>query len=327
MTKILITGAGALLGQEIFHSLKHTTLISDLFIGFADPSQLAVGLYWADAAHTLPLASSDDYINSLIELVRVHSYEFLIPGTDVELPKISGSRHKIEALTGCKVIVSSSDVIDIANDKLLTSVFLNSHKFFPPKSWSIESLMKQDFNLLPYPLIVKPRTGARSIGVLRVDEPAQLMQAVSATDHPVIQECIGSPETEFTAGSISFDGKCYSTILLKRTLRDGNTWTAQVVNDRPLQDSIAKISEALNPYGPCNFQFRLDSIGLPRVFEINARFSGTTYMRVLAGFDEVAWSILYAQKGSLPDILPSSFDELFFMRSFSVTAIPAPGSC
>ena len=185
--------------------------------------------------------------------------------------------------------------------------------------------MTEDFNLLPYPLIVKPRNGARSIGVLRVDEPAQLMQAVSATDHPVIQECIGLPETEFTAGSISFDGKCYSTILLKRTLRDGNTWTAQVVNDRSMQDLIAKISEALNPYGPCNFQFRLDSFGMPRIFEINARFSGTTYMRSLSGFDEVAWSIAYARDGSLPDIFPPSFDELFFMRSFSVTAVSSPG--
>ena len=79
-------------------------------------------------------------------------------------------------------------------------------------------------------------------------------------------------------------------------------------------------SEALNPTG---FQFRLDSIGIPRVFEINARFSGTTYMRSLVGFDEVAWSILYAQKGSLPDVFPSLFDELFFMRSFSVTSIPS----
>ena len=322
MNKILITGAGALLGQEIFHSLKHTSLISDLFIGFADPSPLAVGLHWADASHKLPLASADNYIDALIELLRVNSYQFLIPGTDVELPKISCSRNLIEALTGCKVIVSSPDVIDIANDKLLTSAFLSSHEFSPPKSWSRESLMFEDFNLLPYPLIVKPRNGARSIGVLRVEEPAQLMEAVSATDNPVIQECIGSPDTEFTAGSLSFDGKCYSTILLRRTLRDGNTWTAQVVNDRILQDSIAKISEALKPYGPCNFQFRLDSIGQPRIFEINARFSGTTYMRTLSGFDEVAWSILHAREGYLPDNCPLLFDELFFMRSFSVTALP-----
>ena len=52
MIKILITGAGALLGQEIFHSLKYQNKLRDLFIGFADPSQSAVGLY----GQTLPIA-------------------------------------------------------------------------------------------------------------------------------------------------------------------------------------------------------------------------------------------------------------------------------
>lgn len=324
MTKILITGAGALLGQEIFQSLKHTRLVRDLFIGFADPSPFAVGLHWADTSHCLPMASSDDYIDALMDILRANAYDFLIPGTDVELPKISILRDEIEALTGCKVIVSSRDVVDIANDKYLTSSFLGSNQFSPPRSWSSAGLAAEDINLLPYPLIVKPRNGARSIGVLKVDEPAQLLQAVSATDNPIIQECIGSPDDEFTAGSIAFGGKCYSTILLKRTLRDGNTWTAQVVNDKYLQGIMSKITEALKPYGPCNFQFRLDSSGQPRVFEINARFSGTTYMRTLSGFDEVAWSLMYASEGSLPDNLPLTFEDHFFMRSFSVTCVASP---
>ena len=126
MTKVLITGAGALLGQEIFYSLRHTNLISDLFIGFADPSPLAAGLHWSDASHSLPMASSDSYIDSLVDLITVNGYQFLIPGTDVELVKISRARDQIESLTGCKVIVSSPQIIDIANDKYLTSTFLSS---------------------------------------------------------------------------------------------------------------------------------------------------------------------------------------------------------
>ena len=133
----------------------------------------------------------------------------------------------IESLTGCKVIVSSRNVIDIANDKYLTSSFLDSCGFSPPKSWSKETLLAENLSLLPYPLIVKPRNGARSIGVLQVDDPEQLQEAVSITDNPVIQECIGTSDEEYTAGSLSFGGKCLSVILLKRTLRDGNTWRAE----------------------------------------------------------------------------------------------------
>ena len=321
MIRVLITGAGAVLGQEIFQSLKLTSRIPSLFIGFADPSPSAVGRYWADLAHDIPFASSEGYISALISILKLHNYDILIPGTDVELPKISQYRELIESETGCKVIVSSPSVIDIANDKYLTYSFLNAHGFVPPSSWTQDDLLKTDLDTLPYPLIVKPRNGARSIGVSRVESSVQLMSAIKSTDFPVAQECIGTINDEYTAGTFTLGGHCFSTIILKRSLRDGNTWTAQVVNDKSLQRSISDIAEALNPFGPCNFQFRLDGSGIPRIFEINARFSGTTYMRTLSGFDEVVWSVLHAT-GSISDIsFPSSFKELFFMRSFAVTSI------
>ena len=323
MIKILITGAGSLLGQEIYQSLQRTSLLSDLFIGFADPSPLAAGLHWADASHFLPMASCDDYIEKLISVIHSNSYEYLIPGTDVELPKIALFRSQIESRTGCQVIVSSPSVIDIANDKFLTFSFLQSNGFSPPQSWTKDSLELEDLSHLPFPLIVKPRNGARSIGVLQVNCIDHLQDAILSTDNPIIQECIGSPDAEYTAGSFTFKGKCLATILLRRTLKDGNTWTAQVVNDTTLQSVISSISETLNPNGPCNFQFRLDSCGYPRVFEINARFSGTTYMRSLSGFDEVAWSLLCARDGCLPFDLPHSFNELMFMRSHTVTCVPS----
>lgn len=257
MTKVLITGAGATLGQEIFQSLKHTKLLHDLFIGFADPSPLAVGLHWADAAHLISMASDDGYIDDLVRVLKDNSYQVLIPGTDIELPKLSRFREHIETVSGCKVIVSSPRVVDIANDKFMTSIFMAENGFFPPRSWSSETLSLDSINSLPYPLIVKPRDGARSKGVVRVECPSELTQSLLVTESPCIQECIGSIDDEFTAGTITFAGKCLGSILLKRTLRDGNTWTAQVVNDESLQASISRISEALNPSGPVTFSFDL----------------------------------------------------------------------
>jgi hypothetical protein len=49
-------------------------------------------------------------------------------------------------------------------------------------------------------------------------------------------------------------------------------------------------------------------------------------MRTLCGFDEVSWSVIYARDGSFPFDLPLSFKNLFFMRSFAVTAVPNPHS-
>ena len=169
----------------------------------SDPSPFAVGLHWADASHLIPMASNDDYISSLINILKENAYDVLIPGTDIELPKISRFRENIEQTTGCKVIVSSPKVIDIANDKYLTSVFMSDNSFSPPKSWSLDTLKMTDIDSLPYPLIVKPRHGARSIGVLKVERPSELAPSLSKTDNPIVQECIGSSADEFTAGTLT----------------------------------------------------------------------------------------------------------------------------
>jgi carbamoyl-phosphate synthase large subunit len=50
---------------------------------------------------------------------------------------------------------------------------------------------------------------------------------------------------------------------------------------------VRQWSEKLNPLGPANFQFRINRNNEPTVFEINGRFSGTTPLRALVGFNEV----------------------------------------
>src|SRR3546814_995014 len=74
---------------------------------------------------------------------------------------------------------------------------------------------------------------------------------------------------------------------MRRDLRDGNTYRAYVADYPELNDQVRMLGRALQPHGPANFQFRTDADGTPCVFEINARFSGTTPLRAMAGFNEV----------------------------------------
>ena len=46
-------------------------------------------------------------------------------------------------------------------------------------------------------------------------------------------------------------------------------------------------------FGVCNFQLRVDTEGIPKIFEINARHSGTTYIRSLYGFNEIEYILEY----------------------------------
>ena len=44
-------------------------------------------------------------------------------------------------------------------------------------------------------------------------------------------------------------------------------------------------------------QLRIDKKGVPKLFEINPRHSGTTYIRSLFGFNEILYIINYILKG------------------------------
>jgi carbamoyl-phosphate synthase large subunit len=108
---------------------------------------------------------------------------------------------------------------------------------------------------------------------------------------------VGSTREEYTAGVIAFKGQNPVSIVMRRDLRDGNTYRAYV-NDYPELNAMAqKVALALGVYGPVNFQFRIDKEGVPKIFEINARYSGTTPLRARAGFNEVELALRHLVLG------------------------------
>jgi len=281
--KILLTGAGALLGQGIIKSLRMSSLDCEI-IG-ADPHPLAAGLYRSDKACLLPMADSPNFLGELLRIARSECVDAVLVGTDVELGILAAHRAEIEAEVGAKVLVSSPEVIAIANDKWKTYLFLKEHGFPYPESCLASDL--EDFlSRVPFPLVVKPRVGARSVGKTLVANRKQLEWALETLENPIIQECLLPESEEYTVGTLVFDGKCLAVVPMKRELRDGNTFRAYVDDYPAIVEAIQPIATALNPYGPANFQLRYTKNGAT-VFEINGRFSGTTPFRAVMGFNEV----------------------------------------
>lgn len=285
--KILVTGAGALLGQGIIKSLRQSTL--DCMLVAADPNPLSTGLYWADAAYRLPLAHEPAFAERVDEIIDRERPDALLVGTDVELPFFAEQRTRIETRFGTQVLVSDPRVIAIADDKLETARFFERMGLNPPRSAcgqdeeAVEALMAD----VGFPLVVKPRIGARSVGVSMVRNREALEKARMGREGLVIQECVGDPDSEYTASVLVFDGEVQASIVMRRDLRDGNTYRAYTGEYPELNEQVRALGRALKPHGPANFQFRTDRDGRPRVFEINARFSGTTPLRAMAGFNEV----------------------------------------
>jgi carbamoyl-phosphate synthase large subunit len=226
------------------------------------------------------------YVDRLTSLIELERPDMIIPGTDVELAVFAAHRGDWETRFRTNVVVSSPDVVRTADDKYLTFQFLREHGFEAPDS----CLAGEEAELVRrvgFPLIVKPRIGARSVGVVKVVDEKGLSRAIAEGNNVVIQECVATDADEYTAGVLVFDGVCEASIVMRRDLRDGNTYRAYVEDFPELNAQVRKLAQALAPHGPANFQFRLDKQGRAKVFEINGRFSGTTPLRMHAGFNEV----------------------------------------
>ena len=311
--KVLVSGGGALLGQGIIRSLRASRFHAEVVA--IDPNPLSAGLYWADSAHLVPMANAPDYAERLHEILQAVRPDIVFVGTDVELSILAHYRQAWEKELNTQIVVSRSEVVAIADDKWKTYQFLKQTGFSYP-----ESALPGDENRLieqvGFPLVVKPRIGARSVGLHIVNSREDLARVL--TPEAIIQQCVATDADEYTAGSLTF-GTCQATIVMRRILRNGNTHCAFVDDYPELNATVRDLSNALQAYGPANFQFRLTPDGEVKVFEINARFSGTTPLRGHAGFNEVEMVIDYLLQGQ--PIQQPTVKPLVFLRHLSETVV------
>lgn len=293
MAQVLVTGVGGGVGQSIVKSLQATPYS----VVAVDSDPLAAGLYGAQRGYTVPMAAeSGPYVSRLIEIATRERCALLFPGLDAELPVLAANAERLLD-AGVRVVVSAAEVVDIADDKLATARFLEARGFPAPHTVPLSECR----GLEPHgALVLKPRRGGtRSRGVFVVRTPTELehCRGLVNSENYVAQELIEGDE--YTCGSVTLDGRCHGTIVMRRILRDGDTYKAFVVTDERLHAHVKAVAEALGPVGPCNVQLRVRG-GTPYVFEINARCSGTTHARALAGFNEPLMTADYLLAGRLP---------------------------
>ncbi len=277
---VLVTGAGAGVGQSIIKSLKLSNL--KIRIISADNSHLAAGLYRSDAAYLIPKYDEKDYIPRIIEICKKERVNVVLIGTDVELGIIAKNKKYIESGTGAYAAVSHPETVAIADDKWKTAEFLKKNGFPYPRSWSGPN--EKALEKLKYPVIVKPRIGARSIGFKIINTRKELKAELSASPNLIVQELLSGENKEYTCGTLFLGGKNYGVVPAQRWLRNGDTYKAYFRHDKKLEKFISSVGKKLKIDGPCNFQLRKTLRG-PVIFEINARFSGTSGAASFLGFN------------------------------------------
>jgi carbamoyl-phosphate synthase large subunit len=285
---ITVTAVGGGVGQSIIKALQDTEYNA---VGI-NSEVLGAGLYATRKSYLGLNANHPKYVDRLIEICRKEECVAIFPGLNVELTPLSNN---IERLKNNDIlpVVSDPSVIEICEDKLKTCEFLRSNNFPSPGTYRLKDYSFE----LDFPVILKPQKGgSRSIGVVLAHDQAEFDRQAATVDvnNYIVQECIEGDE--YTCGTVTLEKHCIGTILMKRELRAGDTYKAFVTKDEKLSNYIKTVIDTLKPFGACNVQLSLRD-NVPYIFELNARCSGTTASRALAGFNEPKMICDYISKG------------------------------
>lgn len=296
--KIAVSGIGGGAGQSILKALYETPY---QIVGL-DGNPDGTGLYAVPASYQIPYASSKHYINCLKEIFQKEQCRLMFPGLDAELLKLARHREEVLQSTGTIIMVSSPELIEIADDKMKTSELLDRIDLPYPLTYGFDEVVAGSADL-QFPFVVKPKTGgARSKNVFKVSDRKKLegilhSNGIDPAEY-VAQEYIKGEE--YTCGTVSFEGDCFGVIIMRRILRDGDTYKCFVEFNPVIEEAVRRVIEAVKPFGAMNVQLRMRE-GKPYIFELNARCSGTTAARAISGFNEpgsVADYLIYGKRPS-----------------------------
>lgn len=310
---VLITGVGGGgLGEQLIKALRLSQTVQYTIIG-TDVTKASKGLMETDIAELVPFANAADYIPALINLCEKYKVQVLLPGSEPELKVIGIHRDKfIEK--NIFLPINSQDVLNICFDKFKTVDFLKANGFNYPRSVKVRT--EQDLEAVDfYPAVLKPSVGGSgSANIMLAQNKQELLvfgkYLLNSFKEFIIQEYVGVPEHEYTVGILSsMDGELINSIALRRSISTGLGCKLKVGNrtgNMDLGDNLVissgisqgeigkfekvtseceKIAKALGAVSAINIQCRYynDKVF---VFEINPRFSGTTSLRAMMGYNE-----------------------------------------
>lgn len=313
------------------------------YIVGTDMSPITSGLLEVDRGYLVPPANSPNYLNVLTKICLKEKVVVLVPGSEPELLEVSRNVDKFSKI-GVTAIVSTPDVIETCTDKWKTFEFLKSNNFNCPKTALIESendLSRVDF----YPVIIKPSknsSGSQNIFLgQNAEETNFFVRYLKRQGYtPLVQEYIGSYKDEYTVGVLTLNnGEVVGSIALKRNLTSAiskklktksyNGSDIYIISSGISQGEVREfleirkysesIAKKLGIRGPVDIQGRKTKNGFCP-FEINPRFSGTTSVRALLGYNEPDIFIRHCVLGEKPTKI--HFKKGFVTRGLSERYIP-----
>ncbi|WP_411369064.1 ATP-grasp domain-containing protein [Pseudidiomarina salilacus] len=268
----------------------------------ANSEALTSGMISADKSYTVPSVDSDEYIPRLLEICQDNNIGLVVSLFDIDLPYLAKARAQF-LKRGIEVAVSDPEVIDIANDKWQTYLFLTEKNIATPRTYLILNDALEDLggSKIEFPVIVKPRWGMGSLSVFKADNGQELeffyhyairqieksyLNILSRDDlakSVLVQEFIPGKEYGLDVFN-NLKGDHIQTIAKQKlAMRSGETDMSKVIENKQLNQIGENLSKVLRHRGNLDVDVLENTAGELFVLEMNARFGGGYPFSHLAG--------------------------------------------
>ena len=289
---ILVSGAGGDIGLGLGRILKEWNIFDKLY-GMDSVSDHPASLIF-DVVLVAPPAQSDNYINWLLNFIKSNNIDLFIPTSEAEISVTVRYLDSVKKV--CRVLINDKALVICALDKHKTLQYLSARGLKVPQ----HGLIGIGNPPATYPVIIKPRDGQGSKGVLKVSSHEEFSQAPNGY---VWQDYLLPSDQEYTCAVYISRNRQLRTLIFKRVLIGGITGKASVEHNDAILEYVGNIANAFNYFGAFNIQLRLTAAG-PLLFEINPRVSSTVVFRDKLGFNDFRWWILETLDLPLPDYIP-----------------------
>lgn len=321
--RVLITAIGGNIGQGVLKALRAGR--NRYHIVGIDMEPLSAGFSLVDSYYQTPRTGDQTFQKAFELVVRDEAVEAVYVCSPSELEFFSSHKEEFEDQLGVTVLVNPLPVVRIGSDKLKTVEFLRDAGFCFPDTAAISDdvAIEQLIAEYGFPLIAKPRVGFSSRNVFLVDSREKIRAAATLVPDLIVQRYLPDDRSEYTAATLSgTDRKVRALIVFRRDLIQGTTYRTELVEDADRDCQVVRIVEALGAVGPCNLQFRIVG-GVVYVFEINPRFSGTSGIRYLYGFNdcELAFDLLHLKT----EVRQPTLNKAVVLRYWNEICIPNAG--
>lgn len=328
MITALIAGIGGTNSLAILKSLN-LSKVEHRSVG-TEIKALNAGSILSDVSYLIPKVSDEAaYKAALIEIIKKENVNIIFATTETEIAYLASVKEELQDEYGLTVMVADTAILEISQDKYKTQEFLKHNQFVYIPTTIAHSLeaINQFVAENGFPVIRKPiyGYGSRGVDIIRNQDELDLFPV---DDDYVLQAYIESDETdgfdEYTSEVfVNKDGSIAGGIVIQRTLLRGESNNGKVIRDDETLGYLKKVAQTLGVKGPCNFQYRMKD-GKPYIFEINARYSGTSAVRAHFGFNNVDLALKSFVNNDHTVIEDNAITEGYFVRYWEEAYITVP---